>query len=160
MTLAALIRKRKSGKVATAILAISATQQGGQAGTVATIATVAVANPTETKTALMTAEEEKAIRAWLAHIEESDPEIIAEVLEKCKRDSGARAYFMWRAEEVPKPDIWPCVVHCGDCTHFERIDHPHLGHCAEGEREAIAGLWDTDQRSCSQWHLLSHKPGE
>ena len=46
MTLAALIRKRESGKVATATPAISATQQGETAETVARIATVAVANPT------------------------------------------------------------------------------------------------------------------
>ncbi|MEW7984121.1 MAG: hypothetical protein AB2812_15485 [Candidatus Sedimenticola endophacoides] len=40
---------------------------------------------------------------------------------------------------------------CGDCIHFERIDHPHLGHCAKGEPEAIAGLWDTDQRYCERF---------
>lgn len=51
MTLAALIRKRESRKVATAIPAISATQTGGAPGTVARIATVAVANPTEWQTA-------------------------------------------------------------------------------------------------------------
>lgn len=51
MTLAALIRKRESGKVATAIPAISATQPREAAATVARIATVAVATPTETETA-------------------------------------------------------------------------------------------------------------
>ena len=49
MTLAALIRKREAGKVATAIPAISATQKGGTAGTVAEIATVAVASPQNAK---------------------------------------------------------------------------------------------------------------
>jgi len=47
-----------------------------------------------------------------------------------------------------KPIPRPCSVHCGDCIHFERIDHPHLGHCAKGKPEAIAGLWDTDRRYC------------
>ncbi len=47
MTLSALIRKRDTGNLATAIPAISATQPKGEAATVARIATVAVANPTE-----------------------------------------------------------------------------------------------------------------
>jgi hypothetical protein len=148
MTLAALIRKRESGKIATAI---PATEPKEGTGTVATIATIAVANPTEAKTAPMTAEEEKAIRAWLAHIEETDLEIIAEVMGKCQRDGEARAYFLWRAEEVPKPDPWMRAVNCGDCIHFQRIEHPHLGHCAKGEPEAIAGLWDTGRRYCGQY---------
>jgi hypothetical protein len=45
--------------------------------------------------------EEVAIREWLAYIEETDPEIIAEVVDKCRADTGARAYFLRRAEEVP-----------------------------------------------------------
>jgi hypothetical protein len=49
--IAALIRKRDTGNVATAIPAISATQPKGEAATVARIATVAVANPKEEKTA-------------------------------------------------------------------------------------------------------------
>lgn len=51
MTLSALIRKRDTGNLATAIPAISATQPKGEAATVARIATVAVANPKEEKTA-------------------------------------------------------------------------------------------------------------
>lgn len=49
MTLSALIRKRDTGNLATAIPAISATQPKGEAATVARIATVAVANPREPK---------------------------------------------------------------------------------------------------------------
>lgn len=51
MTLSALIRKRDTGNLATAIPAISATQPKGEAATVARIATVAVANPKEEKAA-------------------------------------------------------------------------------------------------------------
>ncbi|WP_125179967.1 hypothetical protein [Thiohalobacter thiocyanaticus] len=50
-----------------------------------------------------------------------------------------------------KPITRPCAIHCGDCIHFERIDHPHLGHCAKNEPEAIAGLWDTDRRYCEHF---------
>lgn len=50
-----------------------------------------------------------------------------------------------------RPIPRPHSVHCGDCIHFKRIDHPHLGHCAKGEPEAIAGLWDTDRRYCERY---------
>jgi hypothetical protein len=48
---------------------------------------------------------------------------------------------------IPRPQ----AVLCGDCIHFERIDHPHLGHCSKGEPEAIAGLWDTTRRYCERY---------
>ena len=58
-----------------------------------------------------------------------------------------------RAADKPIPR--PCSVRCGDCIHFERIQsphgHPHPGHCAKGESEAIAGLWDTDRRYCTRF---------
>ncbi len=56
----------------------------------------------------MTAEEERAIRAWLALIEETDPATIAEVIGQCQRDADARDYFTGRAAaELPKPDPFP-----------------------------------------------------
>jgi len=106
---------------------------------------------TEQPAALMDSGEEKAIRTWLAHIGETDAEITAEVMDKCQRDAEALAYFLLRSGEVPKPDSWPPVIRCSGCIHFERIDHPHLGHCAKGEPEAIAGLWGTDRRYCEQY---------
>ena len=46
---------------------------------------------------------------------------------------------------IPRPGS----VRCGHCIHFEQVDyHPHLGHCAKGEPEAVAGLWDSDRRYC------------
>ena len=54
-----------------------------------------------------------------------------------------------RAADKPIPR--PHSIHCADCIHFKRIDHPHLGHCAKGEPEATAGLWDTDQRYCERF---------
>lgn len=170
MTLSALIRKRDTGNLATAIPAISATQPKGEAATVARIATVAVANSKEEKTvtpanvgardtatasrwwlihypdrdplevtccpeathadilerypdamaaepftqtirqasAPLTAEEETAIRAWLALIEETDPATIAEVIGQCQRDADARGYYTGRAAvELPEPDPFP-----------------------------------------------------
>jgi hypothetical protein len=63
-----------------------------------------------------------------------------------------------RAEGRPIPR--PVAVNCGICGHFNRIDHPHLGHCAVGEPEAIAGLWDTDRRGCARWLPLEQNAGD
>ncbi len=90
-------------------------------------------------------QDETTIRAWLDHIEETDPDLIAGVLEQCRDDPEARTYFLDRAEEVPTGR------YCADCLHFNRIDHPHLGHCAAGEPEPIAGLWDADPRYCRSY---------
>jgi len=70
--------------------------------------------------------------------------------------------WLWFSGEVPgcpwcwnraadKPIPRPCSVHCGDCIRFGRSDHPHLGHCAKGKPEAIAGMWDTDRRYCERF---------
>lgn len=48
---------------------------------------------------------------------------------------------------------------CGTRHHFRRIGHPHLGHCAQGDPEPIAGLWDTEQRSCTRWLPLVQNLG-
>ena len=77
MTLSALIRKRDTGNLATAIPAISATQPKGEAATVARIATVAVANPTSGKTAppakVGAGDTATASRWWLIHYPDRDP---------------------------------------------------------------------------------------
>ena len=77
MTLSALIRKRDTGSLATAIPAISATQPKGEAATVARIATVAVANPTSGKTAppakVGAGDTATASRWWLIHYPDRDP---------------------------------------------------------------------------------------
>ena len=53
--------------------------------------------------ASLTAEEETAIRAWLALIEETNPVTIAEVIGQCQREADARDYFTGRAvAELPK----------------------------------------------------------
>jgi hypothetical protein len=60
-----------------------------------------------------------------------------------------------RINDLPIPR--PRLVCCDDCKHFKRIDHPHLGHCAKGEPEAISGLWDTDRRNCDRWREASER---
>jgi hypothetical protein len=51
----------------------------------------------------------------------------------------------------------PGRVSCATCRHFETAAHPHLGHCNVGEPEAVAGLWCTEFRDCSQWLLKKQR---
>jgi hypothetical protein len=50
----------------------------------------------------MTAEDETAIRAWLARIEETDPQNIADTLALARRDQEARAFFLLRTAGLPE----------------------------------------------------------
>ncbi len=47
-------------------------------------------------------QDEQRIRGWFKSIDEDDPEIIDEYLEKCRTDPSALAYFLKRASE-----LWP-----------------------------------------------------
>lgn len=155
MSLSALIKKGGLTGGMTATPATPATQEADKPLTVAQVATVAVAAQPEPLAGL-SPDEEANIRAWLAHIEEADPALIAEVVDKCRNDLEARVYVLKRSGEAPKSATDNRPMTCGGCIHFERIDHPHLGRCAMGEPEAIAGLWDTDQRYCESF--LSRPP--
>ena len=154
MTLSALIKKGGLTGGMTATPATPATQEADKLVTVAPVATVAVAELPEPLPEL-SPDEKSNIRAWLAHIVETDPAIITEVVDKCSNDLEARRYFLKRSKEVPKSVTLNHPITCGGCIHFERIiepfRHPHLGHCEKGEPEAIAGLWDTDQRYCERF---------
>ncbi len=74
----------------------------------------------------------------------------------CKQCGPILSWFQGETESCPwcrnrledKPIPRPQSVQCINCTHFKRTDHPALGHCARGEPEAIAGIWDTDLRYC------------
>ncbi len=48
---------------------------------------------------LMTTDEEAAILDWLDRIDEHDPVTIGEVIDRCRSDLEARAYFLNRASE-------------------------------------------------------------
>ena len=54
-----------------------------------------------------------------------------------------------RVEGRPIPR--PARLTCGSCRHFRRMDHPHPGHCLQGEPESAAGLWDSVARGCLKW---------
>lgn len=50
--------------------------------------------------------EERALRAWLANIEEPDEAVIAQVLNQCQVDAEARCYFLRLAEDTARPDAF------------------------------------------------------
>lgn len=93
----------------------------------------------------LTAKEDAAILAWLAHIDETTPEGIDDVLTGCLDDADCREYYLGRASEVPPR---PGMVACERCRNFLRGDHPHLGRCTRGEPMAPAGIYGTDVRWC------------
>jgi hypothetical protein len=58
------------------------------------------------------------------------------------------AYAERFLKRLPAPPAGT-LVRCADCAHFERIDHPHAGRCAQGHGWYY--LWDTDQRQCEDF---------
>jgi len=105
-------------------------------------------------------EEDAAIRAWLDHIEETDPTIVQCVIDQCSRDAEAKAYFLDHAKQAniePQSELLPSdSATCKTCKHFQRIDHPHMGHCLGGERNSIALLWDDDARHCLEFETTKN----
>jgi hypothetical protein len=150
MTLSALIKKVGLANTVTATPATTATQEVDKPVTVAPVATVDVAVKQEPLPEL-SLDQEASIRAWLALIDETDPDIIAEILNQCHDELGARRYFLKRSEEVPETVPKHERITCGGCTYYERIEHSHLGHCTLGEPETIAGIWDSDLCYCEQF---------
>ena len=59
-----------------------------------------------------------------------------------------RAYAERFSKRLPPPPAG-ALVRCADCAHFERIDHPHMGRCAQGHGRYW--LWDTDRRECADF---------
>lgn len=118
MTLSALIRKRETGDIATAIPAIAATPTKGNDPSVAGIATVAVANSPAIHqlSAPLSPRDERQIRAWLAMIDargsspgySSDQMAVDELVDKARHDADARDYFVGRAQAelgLKNPDL-------------------------------------------------------
>jgi hypothetical protein len=128
----------------------------------------------------LTADEEMAIRAWLALIEETDATTIAEMIDRCQRDANARDYFTGRAAvELPKPDPFPDDLRtCSQCANFRQqvctIATPSRGALVIASRgyrpdpsrllrcEGYApGAADTDRRpGRERWPGLIQKGGE
>jgi hypothetical protein len=70
-----------------------------------------------------------------------------------------QAYAESFAKRLPPPPAGAPVC-CADCAHFERMDHPHMGGCAQGHGRHW--LWDTDKRQCEDFEAAvegSHEQG-
>jgi len=74
----------------------------------------------DSKAAGLTANNEKAIRTWLGHIGEFNPAIIHEVLDKCRTDLEALAYFLNRVKAMPTPQPDPDDDrhYCRECRNL------------------------------------------
>ena len=99
MSLAKLIHKNKTKEVATATVAIPAISSDETSPTVAKIARIAVANPTNEK---IKRDIEK-IRSWLYRIGEPEEDHYL-VLNKCRNDPEALAYYLERIEEIKRQE--------------------------------------------------------
>ena len=81
----------------------------------------------------MTVAEESQIRAWLVHIEETDPAIIAHVLERARRDLEVRKYLTGQAKEMAqRVTVLDDRRRCTDCLNLT----PH-GHCLAARRGEV-----------------------
>jgi hypothetical protein len=139
MSLSALIRKRGTGNLATAIPAISATQPTGEAATVARIATLAVANPKEEKTAPLpkvgAGDTATASRWWLLHF--SDRESLAVLFVPAVNHAAVLASYPDAVAAEPLDDI---------------RDDSAVDRCKDDDRAcSLRTVPDTDdRRRCSQ----------
>ncbi len=92
-------------------------------------------NNTSTPDAVLSEIEEAPIRAWLDHIGEADPEMIAGCIDKCRTDKETRDYFLRRAEAVFLADDWNDRRPCSECANLAQN-----GLCLAAKRgEIIAG---------------------
>lgn len=65
-----------------------------------------------------------SIRAWLAHINEIDPRIIADVIQQCHDDKEANEYFLGRAKEVSKTSQLSGDTNASPDTYKRNQAHP------------------------------------
>jgi len=143
MTLSNLIRgKSKPVGFATATPATFATQERERGRTVASVASVAVATRQMPEAMAASAPkaangsglwreaaDEVAIRAWLAGIGETDPEVIRHVLAQCAEKPDLRQYLLSLTDDGAIPDNRRT---CRQCARLVR------GRCMAAANSAIA----------------------
>ncbi len=128
MTLSALIKKGSLAHCMTVTPATLVTSNVGSGTIVAAVATVAVVTSLQP----MTQEDEALIRAWLEYIEETEPMIINEVIERCRVDTEAQAYFLRRTAETPKSDDFDNIGDRRRCSQCAKLTHN--GSCLAAKR--------------------------
>jgi hypothetical protein len=98
------------------------------------------------------------IKKWLAHIGETDQELIDDVLEQCQADPEALAYFLKRHAEIVKPSQPNNRrrVKCGDCRNWQPHDSHGKGSGACGANVRPNGVthWHDDLIDCGRFEEL------
>lgn len=96
----------------TAVVAVAEQAESGKSGP-------SIGSNDSALDAVLLENEEAAIRVWLDHIDETDPAVIAEVLNKCRTDNEAQTYFLNRAEEgLTLPTFDDDRRYCAECTNL------------------------------------------
>lgn len=135
--------------------ATDATQEKGGQLTVEEVASVSVARTPENDIHGLSDGDKQDVMAWLDSIEESDPEVVSEVLLRCESDPEARDYFVIRANET-RSAAGDDRRHCAECSNLDRY-----GCCLAALRGELDGLarrykpWDGLPRRCDCFKPVS-----
>lgn len=95
--------------------------------------------------------DKQKILAWLAHIGETDQEIVDEVLVQVTNDARALAYFLKRAEEVKTSETTIVLIQCKTCQHF-KPHHQHgkgTGSCERHVMPPGVCIWGDTETDCN-----------
>lgn len=102
--------------------------------------------PAQPAAAPMTASEEATLLAWLEAIEETDSELIDEVLARCQADKGVRAFFIQQAKQALQSlPFHDDRRHCAQCTNLTLE-----GRCLAAQRGEIT--------ASRNYHPVDHLP--
>jgi hypothetical protein len=95
------------------------------------------------------------IREWCVRIGETDEDAIAEVLDLCRTDPEARAYYLCRATETEPGAAG--AVRCADCKRKVSTEHPVLTLCGAGiQAPGACGMWwSTAAHVCSDFEAAA-----
>lgn len=148
MLLADLIRGAGISDEVPATGATDATQEKGVELTVARVASVSVANPPEVDVCCFSVGDRQEVAAWLESIEETDPEVVSEVLHRCESDPEARDYFVVRSNEN-RSATGDDRRHCVECSNLDK--HGCCLAALRGELDGFARRyrpWDGLPRRC------------
>ena len=104
---------------------------------------------------LMSAEQEAAICAWLTYINETDSEIICDVLDKCRAEPNALEYFLKRSAEVPTPwDDGDDRRTCNQCVNLSP-----RGRCLGAQRGEIDRIPKFEPIPNKLQYCIGYAPG-
>jgi hypothetical protein len=115
-----------------------------------------ISNPVSVAEAISPDDKQK-ILSWLAHIGETDQEMIDDVLAQITNDAGAMAYFLKRAEEVKPVGTPIALIQCGNCQHF-LSHHNHSkgsGFCNAGVQSPGLCWWSETPHPCDKYDNTS-----